>query len=222
MDEKELLEAMHTQSPEHDAMLTKVGVNAIDGIVQKIVEAGGKARVIDDAFMREAMKSVLEGSRRIMEQYPDKQHPPLQFIFVPAEGPDGKLACEIGEQGMGLPISKAQMLDAAMSAVEDTKGKLFIVFVDEAYMFAAKLAKDDPLVAKIEAGDLKVSELPPEQRKEALVLNGIGYGVQYMLANEIRREDGKLIFTEGEIISSNDKGARLGGKMSAPWARRKH
>lgn len=170
---------------------------------------------MDDAFMRRALNSVYLGVKAVIESAGPDKLPALMFVFPGFQDKDTKkLAADVLPQGLGIVQDKAVIVEAAKRGVDAVEGKLFVVLVDEAWMFESHLHEGDSLVKKVESGEISISDLPMGKKREVVILNGLGAGVQYVMSNPIiKNEDGTHTVEEGAVMSTRDEGVTMSGQM---------
>lgn len=233
MDEKQILKGL---SGDHGETM-KEGVAAAtqrlkDMLTNQrklVVAEGGSEAPLDDATMRRAMHEVWEGARNLLVEVKDKEDithfPPLEFDFIGAKDKQGRLCARIKQQGLdGLfdADDKDRIMKLTRTLVDLAAGELFVVLVDEAWMYSVKRAEgSDEIMKGIESGSIRVSQLPDSKKQECVVMSGIGLGVQYLMSCKIvRDEKGRIVdLIEGEIVCSRDQGAVIAGRMSAGWGK---
>lgn len=213
VNEEYMKELLGSMNEDNDDAIERLGRKMIEKLEKNLGKNADKVP-IDDAFMRRAMQSVYDGVKTIMETVKKAELPPLMFIFPGFEDRETKkLSADIVRQGLGVITDKAIIAEAVRKGIDVVNGRLFVVLVDEAWMYEGKFPKAD--LEKLRRGEIKPSDLPKDQHKECVLLNGIGPGVQLMMANEIKRApDGVVTLSKGEIVSSNDEGAEIGGNFA--------
>lgn len=146
-----------------------------------------------ETIIEEAIEFAKEQSKGIVES--GEEHQPIMLALTP---------------GGGCIIQMAQMnkdrFKQDIAAVLRQLGAYACIFINEAW--AAKLSKDSPLVPKLLRGEIKVTDLPPDDKEEILAITVAENGKSYYgwSAKILYTTDDKRLLGKWEELKGDAEG----------------